>query len=133
MPVPGFFIVLLAGMAIRLASTGNGSAVATGCLPVCIVAAHGLRALALAMRADMRLALALLLGGAAFGFLGFGPPQVAAVFPGAVVFGGASFLEGDCDRLPAVLDLACLAATAAVQCAMLELMHHPAGDPLLPR
>ena len=79
MPVPGFFIELLAGMAIRLASTGNSSAVATGCLPVCIAAAHGLRALALAMRADMRLALALLLGGTAFGFLGFGPPQVAAV------------------------------------------------------
>jgi len=67
MPAPDSFIELLTDMAIRLASAGDSSVVATGCLAVRIAAAHRLRALALAMRADMHVALTHLLGGAAFG------------------------------------------------------------------
>ena len=79
----------------------------------------------------MRPAFALLLGRAATGFLRFGAPQVAPVVARAVVFRSAGFLQRDGDRLPLVLDPASLAAAATLQLAMFELMHDPAGDPLL--
>jgi hypothetical protein len=43
------------------------------------------------------------------------------------------FLEGDRDGLPAALDLAAFAATPTLEFAVLEFVHHPAGDPLLAR
>ena len=51
----------------------------------------------------------------------------------ALPVGGAGFAERDGDGLTAVLHLAALAAGAALQFAMLELMHHAPDDALLSR
>jgi hypothetical protein len=50
----------------------------------------------------------------------------------AVVFRGARFLHGDRYGLPSALNFAALAAATAAQLAVLEFVHHPAGDALLP-
>ena len=79
----------------------------------------------------MRFAFALLLGSAAVSFLALGAPQITAVAARAVVFRGACFLKRDGNRLAPISDLAGLAAAPALQFAMLEFTHDPAGDPFL--
>ena len=80
----------------------------------------------------MRFAFALLLRRTSCCLLLLGPPKVAAIALCAVVFRRARFLQGNGDRLPSALNLATLAAATALQLAVFEFMHHPAGDALLP-
>jgi len=79
----------------------------------------------------MRSAFSFLLGSATLRRLLLGSPQAVAIAPRAVVFRGACFLQRDGYRLPAAFDLAGLASAAALQFAVLEFVHHPAGDALL--
>src|SRR5262249_25619684 len=92
-----------------------------------IASAHRPAAFAPSARPDMRLALALLLGGLAARFLALGPGQMPLVLAFAVVFRRARLAERDGDGLPAALHLATLAAAAALELAVLELVHHTAG------
>src|SRR5207245_3059474 len=124
-------IKFLARMPVALAGAGKRHLAAARRRLAGIAAAHRARALALSRGADAGLAFALLLRGAAARFLGLGAPQVAAVAPLAPVLRGAGFVERDRNRLAAALDLASLAAAAALELAVLEFMHHPAGDALL--
>ncbi len=94
-----------------------------------IASAHRRRAFATSPGADPRLAFALLLCGAPFCFLALGALQIALVSARALIVGCPRLLQRDGDRLPPVLDLA---AAAASQFAVLELMHHPTGDAPLP-
>lgn len=126
-------IKLLPGM-----SVGSMSARAGGPLTACgrllgIPPGHGRRTFSPAMRADVRPAFALLLCGASGRFLLFGAAQVALVAPSAFIFGTAGFLERDRDGLAAALDLARFAARTALEFAMAELVHDPAGNPPLAR
>ena len=79
----------------------------------------------------MRFSFAFLLAGAAARFLAFGAPQIAAIAALAFILGGASFLQRNGNGLPPALDLAAFAAATALELAVLELVHHPAGDSLL--
>src|SRR5690349_14249160 len=133
MPLPCLCVELLAGMAVRLAGAADGCTMASRGLLAGVASAHRFRAFPFTGCADMRSALALLLRGPALGFLLLGAAKVAAIALRAVVLRGACFPQRDIDRLPAAPDLARLAATAALQFAVLELVHHPSSDALLTR
>ena len=59
------------------------------------------------------------------------PPKIALVAAIALIFGRAGFFEGDRDGLATALHGTALSAAAALEFAVLELMHDPAGDPFL--
>src|SRR5690242_11451789 len=77
------------------------------------------------------LALGLLHGGFAPTLLGLGALQAAFLLALALVPGCARLRQGDGDGLPGAVDLAGLAAGAALQLAVLVLVHHTVdGVPL---
>src|SRR5262249_3430657 len=98
-----------------------------------VAATHGAAALAFAARADVGLALALLLACLAFRFLALRSGKVAPVLGLAVVFRGAGFAEGDGNCLPAAFHLAASAAATALQLPVLELVHDAASGLALAR
>src|SRR5262249_37576088 len=92
-----------------------------------VPAAHGAAAFPPSARADMRLALALLLRGLTVRLLALGSRQVAPVLGFALVFRRTGFLERDGNGLAAALDLAAVSAGAALELAVLELVHDATG------
>src|SRR5262245_4301307 len=96
------------------------------CRPGRVLAAHGRAAFAPAARADMGLALALLLIGLAARLLALGFREVALVLGLALVFRRAGFLERDGDGLLPAFDLAALPFRTALELAMRELVHDAA-------
>lgn len=116
-------------MSIGLAGAGYGRTMPSRGLFLGTAAAHRDSALPLLVCADMRFAFALLLRGAPRCLFLLGAPKIATIALRTVVFRGAGFLQGNGYRLPTALDLA---ATPTLQFAVLEFVHHPAGDPLLP-
>src|SRR4051794_13221390 len=97
-------------MAIALAGAGGGRLASPRGGLAGVSSGHRPGAFALPVSSDMRFAFALLLGGAAAGFLAFGSPQVAAIATVALVFRLAGFLQRNRDRLAAAFDLAASAA-----------------------
>jgi hypothetical protein len=128
----GLLVKLLAGVPISLPGAGSRCTMPSRGLFPGIAATHRAGAFPLPGGADMRFAFALLLRRASRCLLLLGPAKVAAIALGAVVLLGARFPQGNGDRLPSALNLATLAAATALQLAVLEFMHHPAGDALLP-
>src|SRR5262249_6499743 len=88
---------------------------------------HCRRALAAALRAYTRLALALLLPGATRCFLTLAFSVALPPFGRAVVFGCTRLVERDRNRLFAALHPAAFAAATAFQLAMLVFVHDAAG------
>jgi len=125
MPTFRFLVKFTTGMPIGFAASRNSRAMSSGGLFPRVTASHGGCTFPLAIRADMRFSLALLLRRLSLSFFSLRATQVAAIALLAVIFRGAGFAERN--RLPATLDLASLAATASLQFTVLELVHHPAG------
>src|SRR6516164_2817648 len=119
----GFGVKLLTCVSVKFPGAGNSCPMTARGLFARVAATHGPGALALAVGADVRLALALLLCGAALGFLALGLAQIPPVAALAVVSRVAGLAQRDCNGLSAAPDLAALAAATALQFAVLELMH----------
>ena len=84
------------------------------------------------VRADVGLALTFLLSCSSLSLLLFRATKIAPVAGAALVSGRAGLLECDSDRLAPTLYLAAFTVTAALELAVLELVHDPAGDTFLP-
>src|SRR5436305_539787 len=111
----------------RRTRAGSRSLAATRRLVRRVLSTHRAAALASSARADVRLALTLLLRGLATGFLGFGASEVLLVFGLALVLGSARFLERDRNRLTPALHLAAPSFRTAFQLGMLEFVHDSSG------
>src|SRR5581483_861706 len=98
-----------------------------------ILAALGARTFALVSCPDVALAFLFLLAGGATGFLAGRAGAIVALLALAVILGGARLAERDGDCLLAAFYLAALAAAAAFQFAMLELVHHASFGAALAR
>jgi hypothetical protein len=92
-----------------------------------ILPTHRRAAFASATRANMRFALALLLIGFASCFLDRGSAQAPRIFALALIFGGASFAQGDRDGLATALYFTALALRPTAEFAVFELVHDTAG------
>jgi len=93
---------------------------------------HRAGTLTLPVRADVGLALTFLLSCSSLSLLLFRATKIAPVARVALVPGGAGFLAWGASRLAPTLHLAALPVTAALELAVLELVHDPAGDTFLP-
>jgi SOS response associated peptidase (SRAP) len=96
-----------------------------------VTAGHRASALALPVRSDMRLSFTFLLSGSTLGLLFFGSAEIAAIAGSALVPGCAALLERDGNGLASALHLAAFAVAAALEFAVLELMHDPPRNSLL--
>src|SRR6516162_3334871 len=97
-----------------------------------VPAAHGPTAFPAAARPHMRSAFPLLLVGRPMRLLARGARAIAPVLTRAGVFRCARLLERDRNRLPPVLDLAGSPGAAALELAVLELVHHAPHGLALP-
>ena len=132
MPALRLGVKFLPSMAVRTVGARSGCLSAADRRLLGLLAAHRTGTLAFAGCAEVRSSFALLLSGHAFGFLSRGPAQVPQIPPIGFIFRGACLLHRDRDCLPATLDWSAFPTGPALQFAMLELMHHTAGDALLP-
>src|SRR5689334_6584368 len=105
MPTFRFLVKFTTGMPIGFAAPRNGRAMPSGCLFPRVTAPHSGCTFPLAIRADMRFSLALLLRRPSLSFFSLRATQVAAISLLGVIFRGAGFAERDRNRLPAILDL----------------------------
>src|SRR5215216_2430790 len=122
----------LRGFARRRFARSLGLAACAGFAPAGLARARALAAAALAAIGQGLAAFSFGQRGLAFAFLALGAPQIAFVLPLALVFRRACLVQRDRDRLPRVLYLSWATARAALEFAVLELVHH-AFDGLLLR
>jgi hypothetical protein len=132
-PTFRFLVKFPTGVSVGFTGPASGRTMSSRGLFLRVSASHRGSAFALSVCADMRFSLALLLRGPSLSFFPLGAAKVAAIALFTGVFRGAGFAERNRYCLTAVPDLASLAAAASFQFAVLELMHHPAGDAFLAR